>query len=317
MISPGEFVGPYEVLGILGAGGMGEVYRARDVRLGRFVALKVLRSGSEGRSDFRERLRNEARAVARLNHPHICTLYDIGSVDDLDYLVMEYVAGDTLATVLGNGRVRVDEALTYATEIADALRAAHDAGVLHRDLKPPNVMITPQQKVKVLDFGIAKLLPADADKTCTADLTEHGLFLGTLSYAAPEVLRGCPADARSDIWSFGATLHEIVGGQPLFKGRTAAEIICAVLENPLGSPPGDVPRPLQQVIERCLQRNPASRFQTASEVNAALKAVSEAPGPSSAPTRRQADDQAHRTATGRPPQYGRSRVGSSRSKRIL
>ncbi len=173
MISPGEFVGPYEVLGILGAGGMGEVYRARDVRLGRFVALKVLRSGSEGRSDFRERLRNEARAVARLNHPHICTLYDIGSVDDLDYLVMEYVAGDTLATVLGNGRVRVDEALTYATEIADALRAAHDAGVLHRDLKPPNVMITPQQKVKCSTSALPNYCPQMPTRRV------HGRFDGT------------------------------------------------------------------------------------------------------------------------------------------
>jgi serine/threonine protein kinase len=210
--TPGTQLGPYSVLAPLGAGGMGEVYRARDTRLDRIVAVKVLPAVLRDDPEFQKRFEREARAVSSLNHPHICALYDIGSVGGIDYLVMEYLEGETLTQRMASGPLPLPQVLKYGIQIADALAHAHAQGVLHRDLKPGNIMLT-KSGAKLLDFGLAKLRASKSTESVTVtDLTEAGTILGTLHYMSPEQLEGKPAEAASDIFSLGAVLYEMAAG---------------------------------------------------------------------------------------------------------
>jgi TolB-like protein/predicted Ser/Thr protein kinase len=259
----GTKLGPYEIVALLGAGGMGEVYRARDVRLDRTVAVKKVREAFSNRFD------QEARAIAAMNHPHICTLYDIGP----DFIVMEYVEGKPL-----RGPVAVEEAVVYAVQIADALSAAHRKGVIHRDLKPGNILVT-SSGVKLLDFGLAKMScpAAVGDETLTLELTQPGMIVGTPQYMAPEQIEGKPADARSDIFSFGSVLYEMLTGKPAFSGSSIPGLMAAILhEQPTSASnvrPG-IPTDLDRLIARCLQKAPAQRFGSMEEVKTALEKAS-------------------------------------------
>src|SRR2546425_2140900 len=254
-------MGPYEILAPLGAGGMGEVYKARDIRLDRLVAIKV------AREQFSERFEREARAVAALNHPHICQLYDVGP----NYLVMEFVEGAPL-----QGPVPIEKAVEYAGQILDALDAAHRKGITHRDLKPANILVT-KQGIKLLDFGLAKQRAplTEADATLTAALTSKGQILGTLQYMSPEQLHGQEADPRSDLFSFGCVLCEMLTGKRAFEGHSAASVIAAILERepaPLEEAP-----PLARVVRRSLAKDPDQRFQSARDLKAALTWALEQP----------------------------------------
>src|ERR1700676_4942808 len=238
-ILPGRRLGPYEILSAIGAGGMGEVYRARDTRLDRIVAIKVLPTHLADRSELRERFEREARVVASLNHPHICTLHDIGQQDGIDYLVMEYLEGETLAQRLLKGALPLEQALQYAIEISDALDKAHGKGVTHRHLKPGNIMLT-KSGTKLLDFGLAKLkqevAPANVQlselPTIGQAVTAQGTILGTLQYMSPEQVEGRTdeIDARTDIFAFGATVYEMATGKKAFEGKSQASIIAKILE---------------------------------------------------------------------------------------
>jgi serine/threonine protein kinase len=236
-LKPGTRLGPYEIQSAIGAGGMGEVYRARDTRLDRTVAIKVLPSQFAADPQFRERFDREARAISSLNHAHICTLHDIGHQDGVDYLVMEYVEGETLAQRLTKGPLPLDRMLQHAIEIADALDKAHRKGVTHRDLKPGNIMLT-KSGAKLLDFGLAKLKQeaAPANKqlselpTASDPLTAQGTIVGTLQYMAPEQLEGKEVDARTDIFAFGAVVYEMATGKKSFEGKSQASLIAAILQ---------------------------------------------------------------------------------------
>src|SRR6516162_8306260 len=263
-LTAGTRLGPYEILAPVGGGGQGDVYKARDARLNRTVALKV------AKEQFSERFHREAEAVAALNHPHICTLHDIGP----DYLVMEYVEGQPL-----KGPLPVERAVEYARQILDALDAAHRMGIVHRDLKPANILVT-KNGVKLLDFGLAKAERAKAtsasDETVTQAITQEGTILGTLQYMAPEQLQGKPVDARSDLFSFGCVLYEMLTGKRAFEGASAPSVIAAVLEREPA--PLEISPPLDRVVERCLAKDPERRFQTAIDLKTALNwAVEQAP----------------------------------------
>src|SRR5262250_537134 len=229
-------LGPYEILSAIGAGGMGEVYRARDTRLDRTVAIKVLPAHLADKPDLRERFEREARTIASLNHPHICTLYDIGHQDGIVYLVMEYLEGETLAERLKKGPLPIEQVLKCAIEIADALDKAHRKGITHRDLKPSNIMVT-KSGAKLLDFGLAKLrqeasasgVPLSQLST-KGSITEQGVILGTVQYMAPEQVEGKEADARTDIFAFGAVVYEMATGKKAFEGQTQASLIAKILE---------------------------------------------------------------------------------------
>jgi serine/threonine protein kinase len=263
----------------LGAGGMGEVYRARDTRLDRTVAIKVLPSGGATSPEQRQRLDREAHAIAALSHPHICSLHDIGHQDGIDYLVMEYLEGETLATRLAKGPLPLDQALRYAVEIADALDKAHRSGIVHRDLKPGNVMVT-KAGTKLVDFGLAKISvgvtgPAgfSALATSPAALTAEGTLLGTLQYMAPEQLEGKEADAKSDLWAFGCVLYEMLTGKKAFAGTSQASVIAAILDH---DPPSiatqrpGTPPALDHLVKTCLAKDPDERRQSAHDVRLEL-----------------------------------------------
>ena len=256
---------------------MGEVYRAHDERLQRDVAIKVLPPSSVGDSAARSRLLREARAAAALNHPHICTVFEVGEESDQAFIAMELVEGQTLDTLIPVGGLPLAQGLKYGVQIADAVAHAHERGILHRDLKAANVMVTPAGRTKVLDFGLAKHLDAasSADVTGSApsSLTQAGAVMGTLSYMAPEVLRGQPADARSDVWALGVILYELASGQRPFAGQTPFEISAAILNGPPTALPDSVPRNLRMVIERCLAKSPGERYPHAGELRAALEAI--------------------------------------------
>ncbi|HEU5162682.1 MAG TPA: serine/threonine-protein kinase, partial [Thermoanaerobaculia bacterium] len=226
----GTRLGPYEIVEPLGAGGMGEVYLARDTRLSRNVAIKILPADLEGDARFRLRFEREARAISALNHPHICTLHDVRSENGLEYLVMEYCEGRTLADRLARGPMPVEQVLEIGAQIADALGRAHRTGIIHRDLKPSNVMLT-QTGAKVLDFGLAKQTRVDAAGTDTASLDASGgeTLAGTLGYIAPEVLAGGEADRRSDIFALGAVLFEMATGARAFRGDSHAALASSIL----------------------------------------------------------------------------------------
>jgi eukaryotic-like serine/threonine-protein kinase len=280
-ILPGTLLGPYEIIGAIGAGGMGEVYRARDTRLDRIVAIKVLPTHLTDHPERRMRLEREARAAASLNHPHICTLHDIGRQDDTDYLVMEFLEGETLAQRLRKGALPLDDALRFGTQIADALDKAHQNGVIHRDVKPANVFITQGGESKLLDFGLAKVrLPAN-DMTLDVahgpdSLTSPGTTIGTLAYMSPEQARGEDVDERTDIFSLGALLYEMATGVAPFRGDTPAEIFGAILNSAPVSPSRRDPRlpeELDRIIDKALQKEPSERYQSASEIASELSAL--------------------------------------------
>jgi serine/threonine-protein kinase len=268
----GRAIGPYHLIARVGAGGMGDVYKARDTRLNRTVAIKVLSPNVARDSNGRERLEREARAIAALNHPHICTLYDIGNTDGVDYLVMEYIDGVTL-----RGPMSTSDAVRCGLQIASALAAAHSRGILHRDIKPGNVMTT-SSGVKLLDFGLAKSVEAATDVTFTSE----GTILGTVAYMSPEQASGSRLDVRSDIFSFGAVLYEMVSGKRAFGGTTTMEVLSAVLRD---DPPPLLPSsPLEPIIRKCLAKEPGERFQTMEEVQHRLEFLVDAPPAKQAPS---------------------------------
>lgn len=280
-LTPGTRLGPYEIVAPIGSGGMGELFRARDDRLGRDVAIKVPRAAVGGDSARRQRFQREARAIATLNHPHICTVYDVGFDSGLDYLVLELLQGESLAERLTRGPLPVEEALTRAIEIAGALASAHRAGIVHRDLKPGNVMLTPSG-AKVLDFGLARITRGDPDApTATrgpdgAPLTGTGAVVGTLPYMAPEQLEGRAADTRSDIYAFGATLFEMLAGKRAFDAPSSAGIVAVILR---GDTPSllalrpDLPSALDRLVRTCLARDPEERFESLHDVIVTLQWV--------------------------------------------
>jgi len=283
-LGAGTKLGPYEILAPLGAGGMGEVYRAHDTRLDRSVAIKVLSAHLSSDPARRQRFEREARAVASLNHPHICVLHDIGTQGGIDFLVLEYLEGETLARRLERGAMPTQELLKIATQVSDALDKAHRQGVIHRDLKPANIMLV-KSGAKLLDFGLAKPVATPASAALTAmatesrPLTAEGTIVGTFQYMAPEQLEGKEADARSDIFSFGAVLYEMATGKKAFEGKTTASVIAAVLASepaPISTLQPMTPPALERVVKTCLAKDPDERFQNAHDLNLQLKWIAEA-----------------------------------------
>jgi eukaryotic-like serine/threonine-protein kinase len=275
----GTKLGAYEVLARIGSGGMGEVYQARDTRLNRTVAIKILPAHLAASSESRERFDREARMIAGLNHPHICTLHDVGHQGDRDYLVMECLEGETLASRLSTGPLPLEKTLQYAIQIADALGAAHKAGMVHRDVKPSNVFVTARGDIKLMDFGLAKpaqpenLALADAP-TISAMLTIQGQIVGTIAYMSPEQVRGEEVDVRSDIFSFGTVIYEMASGRHAFNGNSAAVLIAAILQ---GEPKAlrelnpDLPEELQRIVAKALEKDRDDRYQTADDVMVDLR----------------------------------------------
>jgi eukaryotic-like serine/threonine-protein kinase len=283
-ILPGRRLGPYEILSAIGAGGMGEVYKARDTRLDRIVAIKVLPTHLADRPELRGRFEREAKTIASLNHPHICTLHDTGHQEDIDFLVMEYLEGETLAQRLVKGPLPIQQVLEYAIEISDALDKAHRKGVTHRDLKPGNIMLT-KVGTKLLDFGLAKLkqevAPATPDSqlpTLKSAITGEGTILGTLQYMAPEQLEGKEVDARTDIFAFGAVVYEMATRKKAFEGKSQASVISAIMSSeppPMSSLQPMTPPQLDRVVKKCLAKEPDQRWQTASDLCGELKWIAE------------------------------------------
>ena len=282
-LSPHTRLGPYEIVSAIGAGGMGEVYQARDMRLDRTVAIKILPEHISAKPQARERFEREARAVSSLNHPHICTLHDVGHQDGIDYLVMEYLEGETLAHRLRKGPLPIEQVLRYAIQITDALDTAHKHGVIHRDLKPGNIMLT-KSGAKLLDFGLAKVRTAEAVAgvtslaTQTTPLTGEGTILGTLQYMAPEQLEGREADARTDIFALGAVIYEMTTGRKAFEGKSQASLISAIMTAqplPVSTVQSMAPPALDHVVRTCLAKDPDARWQTAHDVLVELKWLGE------------------------------------------
>jgi serine/threonine protein kinase len=284
-MNPGTRLGPYEIIAPLGAGGMGEVYRARDTRLGRDVAVKVLPHHLSSNPEVRTRFEREAKTVSGLNHPHICVLHDVGREGNTDYLVMELVDGETLATRLGRGPLPTGDVLRFGSQIADALERAHRAGVVHRDLKPGNVMVT-KAGAKLMDFGLARGAGLAGDSgsgvtmasltqspTVAQPLTAEGTLVGTFQYMAPEQLEGKDADTRSDIWALGCVLYEMATGRRAFEGKSQASLISAIMSSqpaPASQIAPLAPPALDRIIAQCLAKDPDERFQSAHDVRLGL-----------------------------------------------
>jgi len=276
-LSPGDRLGPYEVVSPLGAGGMGAVYKARDPRLQRDVAIKVLHPDRMTDAERRQRFLVEAKAVSSLNHPNILTVYDIGTEDDIAYLVTELVDGRSLDALIPSTGFPVGEVLRIGTQVADALARAHAAGIIHRDLKPANVMLAADGRVKVLDFGLAKIVePSQSDDFDTQTMegkTAEGTVMGTAGYMSPEQAQGRPLDQRSDIFSFGAMLYELATGRRAFPGDSTMSTIAAVLREEPQAPGDlrkDLPSELTRIIMRCLRKDPARRVQSTADLKVAL-----------------------------------------------
>jgi len=294
-LQPGARLGAFEIQELIGAGGMGRVYRAKDARLGRDVAIKVLPDELLSNPERRARFEREAKAVAILSHPHICTLHDIGHEDGILFLVLEHLEGETLAERLKRGALPFASALEYAIQIADALGAAHLRGVVHRDLKPANVMLT-REGVKLLDFGLAKtdaapgLREGSRETTQARPITEVGSLLGTVQYMAPEQLEGKEVDARADHFALGAVLYEMLTGRKAFEGKSHASLIAAILQSePL--PPSKLqslsPPELDRIVATCLAKDPDERWQSARDLKRALEWIAHGP-PSTAGVERKA-----------------------------
>src|ERR1039458_6089071 len=299
-ISVGTRLGPYEILSPLGAGGMGEVYRAKDARVDRMVALKVLPEKFFEDSERRGRFEREAKLLASLNHPGIAVLFSFeeipgsslspASQSTLHILVMELLEGETLRSALAGAKVSTKKALEWARQMAQGLAAAHEKGIVHRDLKPENAFVTKDGRIKILDFGLAKLTEAEESPNVTnlptaARGTEPGMVMGTLGYMSPEQVKGKPADARSDIFSFGAILYEMLSGQRAFHRETAAETISAILkEDPpdLSVTNQNVPPGLERLVAHCLEKNPEQRFHSAHDLAFDLDSLSGSTGTRSA-----------------------------------
>ncbi|HEV8610993.1 MAG TPA: protein kinase, partial [Thermoanaerobaculia bacterium] len=290
----GSRLGPYEIVAPLGAGGMGEVYRAKDPRLGREVAVKVLPASFSSDLDRMRRFEQEARAAGILNHPNITAVYDVGTVDGSPYVVTELLDGETLRSRLAGGALAPRRAVEYATQIAHGLAAAHEKGIVHRDLKPENLFVTKDGRVKILDFGLAKLTQREKGGSQTnlpteTAATEPGVVMGTLGYMSPEQVRGKPADARSDIFAFGAILYEMLSGKRAFHRDTAADTMSAILrEEPedLSSTNRQVPAALDRIIHHCLEKDPEARFHSAHDLAFQLQfpATGETSGIAAAPS---------------------------------
>jgi eukaryotic-like serine/threonine-protein kinase len=288
-----QTLGRYAIIERIGAGGMGIVYKARDPRLKRDVAIKVLPPEAASDGDRCARFEHEAQAASALNHPNIATIYEIATDAGTTFIAMEYVPGRTLAETIPRRGLNLSEALRYAVQIADALARAHGSGIIHRDLKPGNIIVTPEGRVKLLDFGLAKLVQRDdnvsADVTrTTGDLTAEGMVVGTTRYMSPEQARGKPVDARTDIFSFGAVLYEMIAGRHAFHGDSVLEIATAVVRDtpkPLSEVTPDVPRDLERIVTRCLRKDPDRRFQTAADLKVALEELREESESGSQPAR--------------------------------
>jgi serine/threonine protein kinase len=284
-ITPGTRLGPYEIVAPIGAGGMGEVYRARDTRLARDVAVKILPPGFAANEDLRARFEREAKTISSLNHPNICTLFDVGHEHETHYLVMELIEGESLADRLAKGPLPLEQVLRYGSQIADALGRAHRQGIVHRDLKPANVMIT-KTGAKLLDFGLARSGPESSPvqglteaMTQAKPLTQQGTILGTFQYMAPEQLEGIEADARTDVFAFGALLYEMATGKRAFEGATRTSLIAAIVSaspRPMSELIPLTPPALEHVVRRCLEKDPDDRWQSAADIGNQLRWISEA-----------------------------------------
>ena len=303
-LTSGSKLGPFEIQSPLGAGGMGEVYRAVDTRLDRTVAIKVLPAHLSSDPELKQRLEREAKTISSLQHVNICTLYDIGTQGDTDFLVMEYLEGQTLADRLQKGPLPIDQLLKIATEIAQALEKAHQRGIIHRDLKPANVMLT-QAGAKLMDFGLAKPKLPNASQalgtftpstptmnlasltSAASPLTQKGSIVGTFQYMAPEVLQGADSDARSDVFSLGCVLYEMVTGRRAFEGKTQLSVMSAILEKdpePLANEQPTSPAALDYTVRSCLEKNPDERIQTAHDVKLQLAWIATSSSQAGAPT---------------------------------
>src|SRR5438309_3192107 len=292
-LTSGTKLGPYEIVSPLGAGGMGEVYRARDTRLDRTVAIKILPEHLSGSPEARQRFDREARAISSLSHPNICHLYDVGARDGISYLVMEYLEGETLADRLRKGSLSLEQVLRVGAEICEGLEKAHRSGVVHRDLKPANIMLT-KSGVKLLDFGLAKPTIAVGAGSASASLatmsqplTVEGMIAGTFQYMAPTQLEGKDADVRSDIFALGTVLYEMVTGRRAFEGKTTASTIAAILASepkPISSMQPMTPPTLDRVVTTSLAKDPDERFQTVHDLKLQLKWIAETAPPTAPPT---------------------------------
>jgi serine/threonine protein kinase len=272
----------YNIVEKLGEGGMGVVWKARDTHLDRFVAVKVLPAEKLKDAERQRRFVQEAKAASALNHPNIVHIYDIAEADGSPFIAMEFVAGKTLDQTIGRKGLRVSEALRYSVQIADALEKAHAAGIVHRDLKPSNIMVTTDGLVKILDFGLAKLTePVRGDFAETRTVreagpaTEEGAIVGTVAYMSPEQAEGKEVDGRSDIFSFGAVLYEMITGRRAFHGDSKLSTLSAILKEEPGALPPEIPRELERVIVRCLRKDPGRRYQHADDLKLALVELKE------------------------------------------
>jgi serine/threonine protein kinase len=278
-LSVGTRLGPYEIVGLIGAGGMGEVYRARDPRLGRDVAIKTLPAAFAENAERLRRFALEARAASLLSHPGILTVYDIGDDHGQPFIVSELLEGETLRERLKCGAIALKKSVEIAAAVAEALAAAHARGIVHRDLKPENLLLTRDGRVKILDFGIAKLTAPDPNDpggaATVAIVTDVGVAVGTLGYMAPEQLRGDPVDARSDLFALGAILHEMVSGAPAFTHDSRIATVSAVLETDPPELDESVPPVVRRIVRRCVEKDPEHRFQSARDLAFALGAMSD------------------------------------------
>jgi len=294
-LNAGTRIGPYEISGLLGAGGMGEVYRAHDARLHRDVAVKTLPASLADDANRLARFQREAQVLAALSHPHIAAIFGLEESGGVRALVMELVEGQTLAERIAAGPIPLDEALRMAREISSALDAAHEKGIVHRDLKPANIKLAPDGRVKVLDFGLAKAIegdpasgsgsrPADSP-TLTLEATRAGMLMGTAAYMSPEQARGKTVDKRADIWAFGVVLYEMLTGRTLFEGETLSDTLAGVLRAPLDfeALPAGTPPAARRLLERCLERDPKRRLRDMGDAWIEVDAAASGTAPVSAP----------------------------------